>query len=99
MRHLQEQRIVHDDGPRWHYTAEAFPAEEISLRAASTENVVIIDVTDPQPQVVGEVDLPSAPSLVDEDAIYIHLGQQYHVERLGWGEREGVGRRVDVDYY
>jgi len=99
MRHLQEQRIVHDDGARWHYIAEAFPAEEISLRAASTENVVIIDVTDPQPQVVGEVDLPSAPSLVHEDAIYIHLGQQYHVERLDWEERKAYVRRVDVDYY
>ena len=99
MRHLQEQRIVHDDGARWHYIAEAFPAEEISLRAASTENVVIIDVTDPQPQVIGEVDLPSAPSLVHEDAIYIHLGQQYHVERLDWEERKAYVRRVDVDYY
>jgi len=99
MRHLQEQRIVHDDGARWHYIAEAFPAEEISLRAASTENVVIIDGTDPQPQVVGEVDLPSAPSLVHEDAIYIHLGQQYHVERLDWEERKAYVRRVDVDYY
>ncbi len=99
MRHLQEQRIVHDDGARWHYIAEAFPAEEISLRAASTENVVIIDVTDPQPQVIGEVDLPSAPALVHEDAIYIHLGQQYHVERLDWEERKAYVRRVDVDYY
>jgi DEAD/DEAH box helicase domain-containing protein len=99
MVHLREKKVVHDDGTRWHYIAEAFPAEEISLRAASTENVVIIDITDPQPQVVGEVDLPSAPALVHEDAIYLHLGQQYHVERLDWEERKAYVRRVAVDYY
>jgi len=99
MRYLQERRVVHDDGARWHYIAEAFPAQEVSLRAASTENVVIIDTTGPQPQVVGEVDLPSAPALVHEDAIYLHLGQQYHVERLDWEARKAYVKRVDVDYY
>ncbi len=99
MRHLQSERIVHDDGRRWHYVAERFPAEEISLRSASTENVVIIDETDPTPQVVGEVDLASAPALVHEHAIYMHLSQQYHVERLDWEQRKAYVKRVEVDYY
>ncbi len=99
MRHLQSERIVHDDGQRWHYVAERFPAEEISLRAASTENVVIIDDTDPTPHVVGEVDLASAPALVHEHAIYMHLGRQYHVERLDWLQRKAYVKRVEVDYY
>jgi len=99
MRALAEQRIVHSDGQRWHYVAERFPAEEVSLRAASTENVVIVDETGPRPEVIGEVDLASAPALVHEDAIYIHLGQQYHVERLDWAQRKAAVRRVDVDYY
>ncbi len=99
MHHLQSQRIVHDDGARWHYVAERFPAEEISLRAASTENVVIIDETDPSPRVVGEVDLASAPALVHEHAIYMHLSQQFHVERLDWEQRKAYVKRVEVDYY
>ena len=99
MRHLQSQRVVHDDGQRWHYVAERFPAEEISLRAASMENVVIIDDTDSTPQVVGEVDLASAPALVHEHAIYMHLGRQYHVERLDWDQRKAYVKRVEVDYY
>jgi len=99
MHELEAKRVVHDDGTRWHYIAEAFPAEDVSLRSASTENVVIIDITDPKPELVGEVDLPSAPARVHEDAIYLHLGQQYHVERLDWEERKAYVRRVDVDYY
>jgi len=97
--YLQSQQIVHREGDRWHYVADAYPAQEVSLRSASTENVVIIDTTEASPRVVGEVDLASAPGLVHEDAIYLHLGQQYHVDRLEWEERKAYVHRVDVDYY
>ena len=97
--YLQSQQIVHREGDRWHYVADAYPAQEVSLRSASTENVVIIDTTEASPRVVGEVDLASAPGLVHEDAIYLHLGQQYHVDRLEWEERKAYVHRVDVEYY
>src|SRR5438876_152067 len=99
MRHLQSEHIVHDDGRRWHYVAERFPAEDVSLRSASTENVIIIDETGPTPHVVGEVDLASAPALVHEHAIYMHLGQQYEVQRLDWDQRKAYVKQVEVDYY
>jgi len=97
--YLQSQQIVHREGDRWHYVADAYPAQEVSLRSASTENVVIIDTTDAARRVVGEVDLASAPGLVHEDAIYLHLGQQYHVDRLEWEERKAYVHRVDVEYF
>ena len=97
--YLQSQQIVHHENDRWHYVADAYPAQDVSLRSASTENVVIIDTTEASPRVVGEVDLASAPGLVHEDAIYIHLGQQYHVDRLEWAERKAYVHRVNVDYY
>jgi DEAD/DEAH box helicase domain-containing protein len=97
--YLEEERVLHHEDDAWHYVAEAYPAEEVSLRSASTENVVIIDTTDPRPRVIGEVDLASAPAFVHDDAIYLHLGQQHHVERLDWEERKAYVRRVNVDYY
>ena len=97
--YLEEERVLHRDDNAWHYIADAYPAEEVSLRSASRENVVIVDTTDPRPRVVGEIDLPSAPGFVHEDAIYMHLGTQYHVDRLDWEERKAYVRRVDVDYY
>ncbi len=97
--YLEDERVLHHEGETWHYVADAYPAEEISLRSASQENVVIIDTTDPRPRVIGEVDLASAPAFVHEDAIYMHLGQQYHVGRLDWEERKAYVRRVDVNYY
>ncbi|MGH7611608.1 MAG: DEAD/DEAH box helicase [Candidatus Dormibacteria bacterium] len=50
-------------------------------------------------RVVGELDEWSAPLLVHDDAIYIHQGRQYHVERLDWEERRAYVHPVAVDYY
>jgi DEAD/DEAH box helicase domain-containing protein len=97
--YLEEERVLHHEGDAWHYVAEAYPAQEVSLRSASTENVVIIDITDSVPRVIGEVDLATAPAFVHEDAIYLHLGRQHHVQRLDWEDRKAYVRRVDVDYY
>jgi len=88
-----------DDG-RWYWASENFPASEVSLRVGAPENVVIIDTTGaPRPRVIGEVDLFAAPTLVYENAIYLHESRQYHVDRLDWGERKAYVTPVDVDYY
>ena len=50
-------------------------------------------------RVVGEIDEWSAPLLVHDDAIYMHQGRQYHVERLDWEERRAYVHPVSVDYY
>ncbi|HEY6538645.1 MAG TPA: DEAD/DEAH box helicase [Candidatus Dormibacteraeota bacterium] len=50
-------------------------------------------------RVVGEIDEWAAPLLVHDDAIYLHQGRQYHVERLDWEERRAYVHPVSVDYY
>jgi DEAD/DEAH box helicase domain-containing protein len=49
--------------------------------------------------VIGEVDFSSALTMVHPKAIYIHEGQQYHVERLDFDERKAYVKRVNVDHY
>jgi DEAD/DEAH box helicase domain-containing protein len=99
---LCEEQVLHRSGDRYYWMRESFPAEEVSLRSAAIDNVVIIDQGRGQGQaarVIGEVDRASAPVLVHEEAIYIHAGEQYQVERLDWEEKKAYVRRVDVDYY
>jgi len=50
-------------------------------------------------RVVGELDEWSAPLLVHDDAIYMHQGRQYHVERLDWEEHKAYVHPVSVDYF
>jgi len=84
---------------RYYWSHENFPASAFSLRSAAQENVVIIDTTGDRHRVIGEVDLFAAPMLVHEQAIYIHGGAQFHVDRLDWAERKAYVTAVDVDYY
>jgi DEAD/DEAH box helicase domain-containing protein len=95
---LAEAGYLHLAGEHYHWTHEAYPADTISLRSVTSDNFVIIDFTG-QPLVVGEVDFVSALTTVHEKAIYIHGGQQYHVEHLDFKERKAYVKQVDVDYY
>lgn len=98
LKFLEEHRILrHVDG-RWHWTADAYPAEDVSLRSASPENVVIIDVTD-HARVIGEIDQQSAPLVVYEGAVYIHESRQYEIEKFDFENKKAYGRAVDSDYY
>lgn len=97
---LSEVGILHEVDGTFHWIADSYPAESISLRTAARENVVIIDQSQPaHPRVIGEVDTFAAPMLVHEDAIYIHDGQQYHVDRLDWDEQRAFVHPVSVEYF
>ncbi|MFY9908836.1 MAG: Zn-binding domain-containing protein, partial [Candidatus Sulfotelmatobacter sp.] len=81
---------------------EAYPADTISLRSVTSDNFVIIDTTGEdrgKPEVIGEVDFSSALTTVHPKAIYIHQGQQYHVEHLDFDKRKAYVKPVNVDYY
>ena len=95
---LAEAGYLHLAGDNYHWTHEAYPADTISLRSVTSDNFVIIDITG-APFVIGEVDFPSALTFVHEKAIYIHGGQQYHVEHLDFKERKAYVKQVSVDYY
>ncbi|GLI05496.1 putative ATP-dependent helicase YprA [Paenibacillus tyrfis] len=95
---LTEERILHRVKNRWHWMEQSFPAHDISLRSAAQENFIIIDMTNGA-RVIGEVDRFSAPTMIHEEAIYIHEGVQYQVEKLDYEEKKAYIREVDVDYF
>jgi DEAD/DEAH box helicase domain-containing protein len=99
---LGEAGFLHKSGGNWHWVQEAYPADTISLRSVTSDNFVIIDTTGEEnggPEVIGEVDFSSALTTVHPKAIYLHQGQQYHVERLDFDKRKAYVKRVNVDYY
>ena len=89
LEYLSEERILYQNGNKWYWMKDAFPAHNISLRSASQENVVIIDYSDvANVKVIGEMDPFSAMTLLHEEAIYLHQGVQYQVEYLDWEEKK-----------
>src|ERR1700756_3360540 len=99
---LGEAGFLHQSGGDWHWIDEAYPADTISLRSVTSDNFVVIDTTGEdrgKPEVIGEVDFSSALTTVHPKAIYIHQGQQYHVDHLDFDKRKAYVKPVDVDYY
>ena len=100
LEYLSDAGILHHVEGRYHWSAEDFPASEISLRSAASENFIIIDITDPaRHRVVGEMDRFTAPMLLHENAIYMHEGRQFQVEKLDFDACKAFIRSVDVGYY
>ncbi|CAG9622602.1 DEAD/DEAH box helicase [Sutcliffiella rhizosphaerae] len=98
--YLTEERVLHEHGGKWHWMNDAFPAHNISLRSASQENVIIVDQSsEPVNKVIGEMDRFSSMTLLHEEAIYLHQGIQYQVEKLDWEEKKAFVREVNVDYF
>jgi DEAD/DEAH box helicase domain-containing protein len=95
---LAEAGFLHRAGDHYHWTHEAYPADTVSLRSVTSDNFVIVDITGP-PNIIGEVDFSSALTTLHEGAIYLHAGQQYHVEHLDSKEHKAYVKQVDSDYY
>jgi DEAD/DEAH box helicase domain-containing protein len=95
---LAKAGYLHRAGDFYHWTQEAYPADTVSLRSVTSDNFIIVDITG-EPRVIGEVDFPSALTFLHEKAIYLHGGQQYHVEHMDFKERKAYVKEVDSDYY
>lgn len=99
---LGEAGFLHQSGGDWHWIDQAYPADTVSLRSVTSDNFVIIDTTGEdggKPEVIGEVDFSSALTTVHPKAIYLHQGQQYHVEHLDFDKRKAYVKAVNVDYF
>ncbi len=97
--YLASERVLHVAEGRYHWMAETYPAEDVSLRAAAPDNVVIIDQSVPGGRIIGEMDLFSAQEMLHDEALYLHGAQQYHVDKLDWDRRKAYVQPVEVDYY
>ena len=95
---LAEDGFVHLVDDRWQWTQESYPADAVSLRSVTSDNFVVVDITDGE-RVIGETDFTSGPSTLHEKAIYIVEGQLFQVERFDFDGRKAFVRQVECDYY
>ncbi len=96
---LAEEGVVRHAGKKWYWADRSYPAENVSLRTSTPENVVIVDTTKGKNEVIGEMDLPSAKLLVFDNAIYIHHGDQFVVTSLDLANRRCFVEEADTDYW
>lgn len=97
-RFLAESGFLHNSGETWHWTSDTYPADTVSLRAVSSDNFVVIDITG-EAKVIADVSFTTALTTLHEKAIYLHEAKQFHVEHFDYKERKAYVKRVDCDYY
>jgi DEAD/DEAH box helicase domain-containing protein len=94
----EDLHLLHHSGDRWHWVSDSYPADSVSLRAVTSDNFLVVDITR-EHQIIGDVDFPSALTTLHEKAIYLHDARQYQVERLDYDGRKAFVREVDSDYF
>ncbi len=96
---LVEEGVLHRSNGTYRWLAESYPAEAVSLRASTDDTVVIQEVGQGRPVVIGEIDRAAAPILLHEGAVYIHEGRTFLVTKLDWDNALAEVEPVEVDYY
>lgn len=96
---LAESDVVHQEGDRWEWIADSYPANAVSLRSVADGNFVVVDKTDGKQQIIAEVDYSAAALTLYEGAIHMVQSTPYQVEKLDWEGRKAYVTRTHVDYY
>ncbi|MEK6222177.1 MAG: helicase-related protein, partial [Chloroflexota bacterium] len=96
---MEEGQEVHHSGDKYFWMADEYPAQQISLRSASPNTVILHAQTEDGWKVIGEVDSSSADWMVHPEAVYMHEGQSFLVESLDMEQYLAYLRPAAVDYY
>ncbi|MGH8105039.1 MAG: DEAD/DEAH box helicase, partial [Arenimonas sp.] len=96
---LGESGVLHQEGERWEWIADSYPANAVSLRSVADGNFVVVNRTDGRQQIIAEVDFSAAPLTLYEGAIHMIQSTPYQVEKLDWEGRKAYVTRTHVDYY
>jgi DEAD/DEAH box helicase domain-containing protein len=96
LRYLAEHRLLHEAEGRFHWIADAYPAQGVPLRGPGDENFAVVDLDGGR--VLAEVDHRDATRQLHPNAIYALEGKLHQVERLDFPAHKAFVRAVDVDY-
>lgn len=107
---LEEDGDLTARNGRYFWAGDGYPARAIGLRRVGGDSIAIHATNDHEqadfseedahaPTIIGEVDLPSAPMLLHEGAIYIHEGRTYRVQSLNLDDGTAFVSPAQIDYY
>ena len=101
---LQAEGVIHPSGEKYFWMADKYPAQNVSLRSASTERVLLqVAVEDAfakkHLQTIGEVDTSSSFWMTHPGAVYLHEGATFLVKDLDFENHIAILKPSNVDYY
>jgi DEAD/DEAH box helicase domain-containing protein len=100
--YLSSHQVVHaasapSGKATWHWSSDAYPANDVSLRSVGWDNFVVVDLS--TDKTIAEMDWRSTHTMLHEQAIYQHDGRQFQVEKLDFENHKAFVRPVEPDYF
>ena len=92
-----ESKLLLRRGDTWHWMADAYPAQDVTLAGGGPDNVLALDVE--TKKAVGEIDRAGSLTTLHEGAIYQVQGETWKVERFDYENRRAYLRQVESDYF
>jgi DEAD/DEAH box helicase domain-containing protein len=95
---LERDRALEYRNHRWYYLLPGYPAEKVSIRSMSSDNLFLLDESQNY-HMLEEIESTMAFYRVHPGAIYLHQGESYLITRLDLDTKTAYARPVDVNYY
>jgi DEAD/DEAH box helicase domain-containing protein len=83
---------------RWYARPDAYPAQDVSLRALAGTRIALLDASDDY-RPMEEIDSTSAHYRVHPGAIHLHQGESYLVRELDLDAGHALLEPTDANYY
>lgn len=96
---LVQKNSLHHSSNCYYWKRADYPSSQVSLRTSSSQRVGLRSDQNGTITTIGEVDGASACWMVHPQAIYLHRGETYLVERLDMDNNVAWLQPVTSDYY
>ncbi len=93
----EDASLLHRDAGAYHWAAEAYPAQDVSLEGEDCDDVTIVHAE--TRQVIGLLARPASIVELYAGAIYGHQGDTLQVERFDYPGRRAYVKPVVSDFY
>ena len=102
---LTENQELHQSGARFFWMSDSYPAQSISLRSTTTQNITLKLTNDQKDSnledsiTLGILDRVSAMWMTHPAAIYLHDGESYYVNELDLEKKIAWLDKIDTDHF
>jgi DEAD/DEAH box helicase domain-containing protein len=95
---LEENGHLKWTGGKFYFTQSGMAAVDVNLRDIGDNTYTIVDTTNGS-RTIGTLDEWSAYSQLHDQAVYLHNGETYFVDKLDLSEKVAYIHKADVDYF
>jgi DEAD/DEAH box helicase domain-containing protein len=96
---LEASQVLFQSHGKYFWMADQYPANDISLRSASSETILLQTEEEGVFTTIGKVDQASAYWMIHPQAVYLHEGKQFVVDNLDLEKKVAFLLPFNLDYY